>query len=62
MAKWKVSSNFIGRMVYQVYRIINETEVDHAGNREYYHQIFETKEEAQATADKLNTEGIACQI
>ncbi len=54
MTKWMVSSNYLGGMVYQVFKKIDESKIDHAGNREYYHQIFESEEEAQAMADKLN--------
>lgn len=54
MSKWMVNSNFIGVWIYQVFRILDEKKVDHSGNREYYHQIFDSKEEAQEMADKLN--------
>lgn len=57
MNKWQISSNFIGKMVYQVYRIIDETKVDHSGNREYFHQVFDNKEDAQFKADELNNGG-----
>ncbi len=56
MSKWMVTTNFIGCTIYQVYRRIDEQKVDHSGNREYIHQIFDSKEEAQAVADKLNKE------
>lgn len=56
MPKWMISSNYIGRIVYQVYRKIDETKVDHSGNREYIHQIFDTREEAQKMIDQLNKE------
>ena len=42
-------------MLIQVYRQLDVTEPDHAGNREYKPGFFETDEEAQALADSLNT-------
>lgn len=56
-SKWKITHNYIlGRAVFQVYRIRDINEVDHAGNREIWPKIFETEEEAQALVDKLNEE------
>jgi len=42
-------------MLIQVYRQLDVTEPDHAGNREYQPGFFDTDEEAQALADSLNT-------
>lgn len=54
--KWKVSHNYAGgEKLIQVYRQLDVTEPDHAGNREYKPGFFETDEEAQALADSLNT-------
>ena len=54
--KWKVSHNYAGgERLIQVYRQLDVTEPDHAGNREYKPGFFETDEEAQALADSLNT-------
>ena len=47
--KWKVSHNYAGgERLIQVYRQLDVTEPDHAGNREYKPGFFETDEEAQA--------------
>ena len=57
MQKWKVSSNFInGKKYYRAYRLIDETAVDHSGNREYAGRYMERKEDAQLLADCLNKE------
>lgn len=52
MRKWKVSSNpMVG---YQVYRVIDPSKVDHAGNREWSGRVFRTEGEAAAEAERLN--------
>lgn len=54
-SEWRVSHNYAGgEKMIQVYRIRHTNEPDHAGNREYVHQIFTTDEEAHTYADKLN--------
>ena len=54
MTEWKVSTNYVaGQKVYEVYRLIDETELHHSGNRET-RGLFGTKEAAQELADKLN--------
>lgn len=53
---WKVTSNFMGEMVYQVYRIVDLDKPDHSGNREYSGGLFNSKKEAQKHADNLNDE------
>lgn len=40
---------------YQVYRIIDPNKTDHTGNWEWG-RLFETEEEAQLEADRLNGE------
>ena len=54
--EWKVSQNYIGKIVWQVYRSRNVGALDHAGNREYADGVFSTEAEAQAYADYLNAE------
>lgn len=54
MNEWKVVSNFIGMMVYQVCRIIDEKKTVCTNNMEYQKGIFSTKEEAQRLANELN--------
>lgn len=54
MSEWKVSSNYTGsRKLYQVYRIRNENEVDHSGNREVK-GTFDDERYAQEFCDALN--------
>ena len=54
-SKWKTTYNpSMGNMPYSVYRQIDTTGVDHAGNREYYRTWFATREVAQVAADILN--------
>ena len=63
MQKWKVSSNFInGKKYYRAYRLIDETAVDHSGNREYAGAYMERKEDAQLFADCLNKEDTPIKI
>ena len=55
MTEWKVSHNYCGGEKFiQVYRIIDESQVDYTGNREFYPKIFETDEEAEKKAAELN--------
>lgn len=55
MSEWKVSSNYIdGKYVYQVYRLLDVYDVDHAGNREYKPGLFDCEYCAQKAADVLN--------
>ena len=55
--RWKVSSDYIlGRRFYQVYRLRDINEVDYFGNREICPKVFNTKEEAEAVAARLNRE------
>lgn len=56
-SEWRVSSNPIaGKMFYGVYRIRDINDVDHSGNRETRGGWYETREEAEALAAKLNEE------
>ena len=43
-----------GERLYIVYRLRNEQEIDHSGNREYGSDYMKDKAEAQKIADKLN--------
>ena len=53
--EWKVTSNFIGgKKCFAVYRLIDAAGVDHSGNREYATDYMESREEAQAIADRKN--------
>jgi len=53
---WKVTSNLIDDIkLYQVYRQLDTSEVDHSGNREYYkNYITQDREVAEILADELN--------
>ncbi|NLN03861.1 MAG: hypothetical protein GX166_03440 [Clostridiaceae bacterium] len=55
-SEWKTTSNYIGKTIYSVFRIKNVNEVVHTGNVEYYDKDlwFDTREEAEALAQKLN--------
>jgi len=55
-SKWKTSSNYIGRTIWQVYRTLDIDAVDHAGNREYCQEVFENDQEAKTFAEKLNSQ------
>ena len=51
---WRVSSNLInGKMRYQVYRLLDENEPDHSGNRKN-DMLCPTEEEAKSRALHLN--------
>ena len=54
-SEWRVTSNIIGdRKMYAVYQIIDTSEEDHSGNRNFASGFLESREEAQALADILN--------
>lgn len=56
---WKVTANPIaGKMFYGVYRIRDIEAPDHSGNRETRGGWYETQEEAEALARRLNTEEV----
>ena len=55
MNEWKVTWQFIGgEKCFQVYRIKDQSDIDHAGNREYVDILFKTESLAQEQADRLN--------
>lgn len=55
--EWKVAHNYAGgERCYQVYRIRNPREPMHAGNIVTDGRIYNTEEEAQKAADRLNAE------
>ena len=57
MSRWKVTSNYIdGGKYFRAYRLINEKEVDHSGNREYAGDYTQSREEAQKVADLMNSQ------
>lgn len=56
MSEWKVTTNYIGRNVYQVLRIKDASKPMHSGNVEYSGGFFDTYQEAQEYANKLNEE------
>ncbi len=52
---WKVSTQWVnGRKMFQVYRILNVSEFDHAGNREYAEGMFATESLAKEEAARKN--------
>lgn len=54
---WKITSCIIGdKKMYGVYRLIDPTGIDHSGNREMHGGFVDNREEAKATAEKLNKE------
>lgn len=56
-SEWRITSQYFGESkIWQVYRLRNVNTVDHSGNREFAEGIFETREEAEELAMKLNTE------
>lgn len=58
---WKVASNFIfDEKQYIVYRILNTSETDHSGNREYLGTYVADRAEAQKVVDILNGEAEKC--
>lgn len=57
MSKWKVTSNMIDNTKkFAIYRIIDPSEPDHSGNREYASKgkWFDHKETALAIAEMMN--------
>ena len=55
MNEWKVAWQIIGgEKCFQVYRIKDPSDIDHAGNREYVDDLFKTESLAQEQADRLN--------
>lgn len=55
MNEWKVSCNFIGgRDMYIVYKLRDEKEIDHSGNRTYATQYMYDREYAERIAAELN--------
>lgn len=56
-SEWKVQKTYCcGDKFWQVYRTRNINETDHDGNREYADGIFNSAAEAQALAQRLNSE------
>ena len=52
---WKVATIPCGiDTCYQLYRRINDNEPDHTGNREWGDRLYDTEEEAEQEAAKLN--------
>lgn len=45
-----------GRKMYAVYRLINRSEVDHSGNREYATSYMDDEKQAEHIAESLNNE------
>ncbi|MFP3154436.1 hypothetical protein LQZ18_08405 [Lachnospiraceae bacterium ZAX-1] len=55
--KWEVTSNSIGgKTMYAVYRLIDEDEINHSGNREYATGYLENKRVCEYVAASLNLE------
>lgn len=53
---WKVTSNIIGdTKMYAVYRLLDTSETDHSGNREYATEWLDDREQAAKIAKELNT-------
>lgn len=53
--EWRVSTQYIGgSKIFQVYRIIDPSGIDHAGNREYAGEVFETESMAAEEAARRN--------
>ncbi len=52
--EYKVYSNFVGEMVYEIKAIINKDEVLHSGNVHCLPAVFATKEVAQEFLSLLN--------
>lgn len=54
MSDWKISSNMVEDIkIYSVYKIIDEKEVDHSGNREYA-GFYYNREDALREIEKRN--------
>ncbi len=55
MSKWKVSKNIVGgEAVYGIYKLRDENETDHSGNRIEDSAVFKNKQKAQEWADIRN--------
>lgn len=53
--EWKASTQYVnGSKIFQVYRIIDPSGIDHAGNREYAGEVFETESLAEEEAARRN--------
>ena len=56
MSKWRVSSNYIGgQKRYQVYRMLDDDELDHSGNRETVSCTFKEYDLAVMVANQMNS-------
>ena len=56
-SNWRVTANPVaGKMLYGVYRLRDVSGIDHSGNRETKGGYFNTREEAEALAERLNEE------
>ena len=53
-SEWKVTSNYIGKTVYGVFRTIDINAVDHSGNREMSGGYVDSRKEAEELAKYLN--------
>ena len=55
-SEWRVTSNVFDGCVkkYAVYRLLDVSEVDHSGNREYIGDYTEDREIARSAARQLN--------
>ena len=52
---WKVTSNRIDNItLYRVYKLLDTSEVDHSGNREYHSNYTQSPLAAAAIAEELN--------
>lgn len=57
-SKWMVSNQMIGgERKYIAYRMLDTTQPDHSGNREYRGNYTRDRSAAQALADYLNERG-----
>lgn len=57
-SEWKVTSNIFegGVKKYAIYRLLDEAEVDHSGNREFAGGYTDDRERAQFVAERLNAQ------
>lgn len=57
-SSWIVTKNYIGdKEKFAAYRIIDTSEVDHSGNREYQGGWHDNEETATRIAQELNAKG-----
>ncbi len=63
-SEWKVTCDWLcGEKVYSVYRLLDTTEVDNSGNREYIRDFIPDEKIAQQLADSLNAlSGQVCRL